>query len=382
MNTTVLTKELSIGSKPVKVLLEGNSAIWICVHDLCRVMSRPQFMCTNPVFSMCPSAQKIKFKKNKDSMWGIRKSDVAKYFYLIRQENAHTERMYKQIVSWAESLTPEIIINAPGVGHTMTPTTSKGAKSAQEITIYQYNGRNISFLNGTNMMVNATQMAAAFNKVPKDWLRNQSTKEFISTLSTVRQIRPTELITKQQGGNGEQGTWMHEDVAIEFARWLSPTFAIWCNDRIKELLSHGITAMPDTIEQIIADPSFAIKTLQALQEERQAKELAIRERNDARSQVRLQKPKADYYDAVIESRELYTTLQIAGELGMCYRTLRLKLFKLGVVATEKGPMYASRGYEDWGEMVITPGPKHCSFLRWNKRGREGIFALINPTLPV
>ncbi len=339
-------------------------------------------MCNNPVFTMCPSAQKIKFKKNKDSMWGIRKSDVAKYFYLIRQENAYTERMYKQIVSWAESLTPEIIINAPGVSHKMTLATSQSAQSAQEITTYQYNGRNISFLNGTNMMVNATQMAAAFNKAPKDWLRNQSTKEFISTLSTVRQIRPTELITKQQGGNGEQGTWMHEDVAIEFARWLSPAFAIWCNDRIKELLSHGITAMPDTIEQIIADPSFAIKTLQALQEERQAKELAIRERNDARSQVILQKPKADYYDAVIESRELYTTLQIAGELGMCYRTLRLKLFKLGVVTTETGPMYASKGYEDWGEMVVTPGPKRSTFLRWNKRGREGIFSLINPTLPV
>lgn len=30
---------------------------------------------------------------------------------------------------------------------------------------------------------------------------------------------------------------MHEDVALEFARWLSPKFAIWCSDRIKELLT-------------------------------------------------------------------------------------------------------------------------------------------------
>lgn len=30
---------------------------------------------------------------------------------------------------------------------------------------------------------------------------------------------------------------MHEDVALEFARWLSPKFAIWCNRRIKELLT-------------------------------------------------------------------------------------------------------------------------------------------------
>ena len=36
---------------------------------------------------------------------------------------------------------------------------------------------------------------------------------------------------------------MHEDVALEFARWLSPAFAIWCNDRIKELLTKGTTSI-------------------------------------------------------------------------------------------------------------------------------------------
>ena len=102
----------------------------------------------------------------------------------------------------------------------------------------------------------------------------------------------------------------------------------------------------------------------------------------AENNLLLATPKVNYYDAIIESRELYTTLQIAGELGMCYRTLRSKLFKLGVVTTDTGTMYASEGYEDWGEMVVTPGPKKCTFLRWNKKGREGIFALINPELPV
>ncbi len=39
------------------------------------------------------------------------------------------------------------------------------------------------------------------------------------------------------------GTWMHEDVALEFARWLSPAFAIWCNDHIKQMLTTGHTSM-------------------------------------------------------------------------------------------------------------------------------------------
>lgn len=39
---------------------------------------------------------------------------------------------------------------------------------------------------------------------------------------------------------------MHEDVALEFARWLSPAFAIWCNDRIKELLMNGTVSTRTT----------------------------------------------------------------------------------------------------------------------------------------
>ena len=93
-------------------------------------------------------------------------------------------------------------------------------------------------------MVNATEMAKPFGKFTKDWLSNKSTKEFLSTLSAVRTIPLTGLVEIKQGGSGEQGTWMHEDVALEFARWLSPAFAIWCNDRIKELLLTGKASIP------------------------------------------------------------------------------------------------------------------------------------------
>lgn len=86
-------------------------------------------------------------------------------------------------------------------------------------------------------MVNATQMAKPFGKRPAKWLELPSTKEFLKTLSTIRKS-DSEFVVTINGGTTEKGkgTWMHEDVALEFARWLSPTFAIWCNDRIKEIL--------------------------------------------------------------------------------------------------------------------------------------------------
>jgi hypothetical protein len=141
---------------------------------------------------------------------------------------------------------------------------------------YDYEGNPVGFtMDGTKegaIMVNATQMAKSFNKRVPEWTRLQSTIEFLDELWTIRkggyfvvqkmhyEIEQTNdeglnhilkrfdsdihLIVTTNGGK-IQGTWMHEDVALEFARWLSPKFAIWCNDRIKELLTTGSVKMSD-----------------------------------------------------------------------------------------------------------------------------------------
>lgn len=144
-------------------------------------------------------------------------------------------------------------------------------RQLNENQIFQYNGSPITFQKGDSVMVNATEMAKPFGKLAKDWLSNKSTKEFLSTLSAVGIIPLTGLVEIKQGGNGEQGTWMHEDVAMEFARWLSPAFAIWCNDRIKELLQYGMTATQPTLEQMINNPDLVISLATQLKSEREEK---------------------------------------------------------------------------------------------------------------
>lgn len=118
---------------------------------------------------------------------------------------------------------------------------------------YAYKGNRIEFRLNGSLMVNASEMAKPFNKKCADWLRLPSAISYITTLIEVRSkcdnLTLTEnqpnntyksyyggLVVTQRGGVNP-GTWMHEDVALEFARWLSPEFAIWCNDRIKEILT-------------------------------------------------------------------------------------------------------------------------------------------------
>lgn len=123
-------------------------------------------------------------------------------------------------------------------------------RQLNENQIFQYNGSPITFQKGDSVMVNATEMAKPFGKRCNDFLSTKQTKELISSLSAKTGIPATGLVTVNQGGNN-QGTWMHEDLALVFAQWLSPDFYLWCNDRIKELLQYGMTATQPTLEQMI-----------------------------------------------------------------------------------------------------------------------------------
>ena len=164
-----------------------------------------------------------------------------------------------------------------------------------------WNGAIISFekRNG-KVMVNATEMAKPFGKRVSDWLSNQSTKEFIEELTVTRKSVTADfqaIVIRQGGDPNEQGTWLHEDAAIEFARWLSPKFAIWCNDQIKELMTKGVVALP-------GDYLSVLKALVVAEEEKQR--LAL--------ENSVMRPKADYFDAIVDRNLLTNFRDTAKEL--------------------------------------------------------------------
>lgn len=144
-------------------------------------------------------------------------------------------------------------------------------RQLNENQIFQYNGSPITFQKGDSVMVNATEMAKPFGKRCNDFLSTKQTKELISSLSAKTGIPATGLVTVNQGGNN-QGTWMHEDLALVFAQWLSPDFYLWCNDRIKELLQYGMTATQPTLEQMINNPDLVISLATQLKSEREEKQ--------------------------------------------------------------------------------------------------------------
>lgn len=98
--------------------------------------------------------------------------------------------------------------------------------------------------------VNLTQLCAAFNTAPAQFLRLDAAKQFLVALAAdtglssnyadSAQLKPDEnpagLIVTLRGRHNS-GTWAHPDLALECARWLSPEFAIWTNRIIRGIMS-------------------------------------------------------------------------------------------------------------------------------------------------
>lgn len=116
---------------------------------------------------------------------------------------------------------------------------------------------NVSVLNFGNTPVsfrqdgflNATSIAAHFGKLPKDYLKTEQTQQYISALAESLSER-TKILTdenqlviikKGNSKNFTQGTWLHPKLAIHFARWLNPRFAVWCDEQIEILLNGKIS---------------------------------------------------------------------------------------------------------------------------------------------
>lgn len=222
------------------------------------------------------------------------------------------------------------------------------------IQIFEYNGNSISFGKEGNVMINATEMAKPFGKSPKDFLKTEQTKVYIGTLGEVKKILSSDLVRVIYGDNG--GTWMHEDVAMEFARWLSPAFAIWCNDRIKELLQYGMTATQPTLEQMINNPDLVISLATQLKNEREEKARLEQEKKQLEDKTARQEPLVSFAKTAFKAEGKVDIGQAAKILGLPFgrTTLFKKLREVGVFfanRNEPKQKYIDAGYF---EMTLLP----------------------------
>jgi len=103
-----------------------------------------------------------------------------------------------------------------------------------DLVTREYQGQSITYQD--DGWFNATQAAGKFGKRIDHWMDNQETKDYISAVCAISNTPVSGYLKTKRGNSG--GTWLHPKLAVAFARWLDPNFAVWCDAQIDELI-HG-----------------------------------------------------------------------------------------------------------------------------------------------
>ena len=112
---------------------------------------------------------------------------------------------------------------------------------------FLHNDHSITVPFNDEAFFNATVAAKAFDKLPKDWLKTQETQDYIEALGKIILLKPDQLVVVKTGApDTGGGSWFHPKLVIQFARWLHPEFAVWCDMQVEEILrgNRGVAAMP------------------------------------------------------------------------------------------------------------------------------------------
>jgi hypothetical protein len=89
----------------------------------------------------------------------------------------------------------------------------------------------------TDGYVDATAMCRANSKRWKDYRESDRCQLYLDALESVAGISVHALVESRSGGAGGGGTWVHPQVAIDLARWISAPFAVWMDGWFLEELS-------------------------------------------------------------------------------------------------------------------------------------------------
>lgn len=97
---------------------------------------------------------------------------------------------------------------------------------------FTFDGRVVNF--DEKGWLNATAIAQQHGRRIDNWLKTQETKDYLAVLCEITNTSEKGYLKTKRGVGG--GTWLHPKLAVPFARWLDPRFAVWCDAQIDSLI--------------------------------------------------------------------------------------------------------------------------------------------------
>ena len=194
------------------------------------------------------------------------------------------------------------------------------------------------------------------------------------------------LNSKTLSSLGQRGGWLINEsglyslvlssklpAAKAFKRWVT-------SEVLPTIRRHGLYAIDD----IIADPDLGIRALLALKAEREARKALEVENKVKDQQIAELKPKASYYDLILQCSGLLSVTEIAKDYGLSAKALNKMLHDLGIQFSQSGvwflySKYQSCGYtqtktQNYAKPDGTQGARVHTY--WTQKGRLFLYDLL------
>lgn len=156
------------------------------------------------------------------------------------------------------------------------------------------------------------------------------------------------------------------DSAKRFKRWVT-------SEVLPAVRKHGIYASDSVIEQTMKNPDYIITVLTEFKKERESRLVA-------EQQVQELKPKATYYDLVLQNKSLLSVSKIAKDYGMSAMRMNKLLHELGI-QYKQGDIwllyakYQDKGYTQTSTYALDEEHSKVS-TKWTQKGRLFIYDLL------
>jgi len=168
--------------------------------------------------------------------------------------------------------------------------------------------------------------------------------------------------------------------AKAFKRWVT-------HEVIPSIRKHGAYATEETLDNIISNPDFGIRLLQELKAEREQRtkleqqNLLLSQENKAlEAEAEAMRPKASYYDLILQSPDAMPITEIAKDYGMSACKLNRILSDLRVQYRIRDTWVLFGTYHDKGytkmNTYVTPSGAVKNHTCWTQKGRQFLYMLL------
>lgn len=161
--------------------------------------------------------------------------------------------------------------------------------------------------------------------------------------------------------------------AERFERWIF-------DEVLPTIRKHGLYATEKVLDEILADPDYGIRLFSELKAERQRRKALELENAQHKQIIGELRPKASYYDLILQNKSLVPISKIAKDYGMSGKAFNKLLHELGVQYKMGDTwllyqQYADQGYTQSRTHAID-AEKSRMHTYWTQKGRLFLYDLL------